>query len=413
MNFIALAIKFFNKCVKNGCANKELFNKIIDYYNSHNQKEQALQYYQKACEMYNSDIDIFINYAIALIQLRKYKNAINVLEGALKINPDNKMIWFYLAITYLHMNDFDNSLINLNKFIDLDPEYVDAYMLFYLCYLNREEYDKAILYINKTLEKNKDYNDIHYYYGNVLLLQNKKEEALEHYLMAQKIKAKDSSSIINNNPIFMFDASYEYEDEFLMSEITIELLEKHLALILFGKREYDKAIVQFEKYQDINPHDYTINKWLGECYINKKKYEDAIRYFNKYVELSEDCYDVSEMLSVSYLMIKKYDEAIDACNLLLDINPDHLNVLHTKGLALQSSHQYNEAITEFKKLLSLNENAEAYLSIGKCYLELNDIKNCKKMLEKAFKISPELKETASLNEDFENVKNTEWFKDLL
>jgi serine/threonine-protein kinase len=66
------------------------------------------------------------------------------------------------------------------------------------------------------------------------------------------------------------------------------IINTSMGRVLFGARQYDRAIEQLLKTLDMDPSFAEAHFQLGMAYEAKRMYEDAIREFEKSVELFDD-----------------------------------------------------------------------------------------------------------------------------
>lgn len=103
-----------------------------------------------------------INYTAGLDYLldKKYNEAVAKFTEAIKIEPDNAIIYNYRGLAYLSLQDFSSSMKDFNKAIQINPKENEAYCNRGYLKMNLEDYRGAILDFDVVvLESEKFYKD--------------------------------------------------------------------------------------------------------------------------------------------------------------------------------------------------------------------------------------------------------------
>jgi tetratricopeptide (TPR) repeat protein len=196
-------------------------------------------YLKKATELNPNDLNALSAYGFALGQLNENEEAVKYLKMALKIDPDNVNLLGQLGLIYNNLEmmaesdsiyekalkfDSTNALINNNyayslserdlqldralKMIEiamnadsLNSSYLDTYGWIFF---KLGDYDKAYFYIKKAIDTDGQDNAVLLeHLGDVLFMQDKKDEALKYWNEAfeldssnEKLKQKIETGVI-------------------------------------------------------------------------------------------------------------------------------------------------------------------------------------------------------------------------
>ena len=113
-----------------------------------------------------------------------------------------------------------------------------------------------------------------------LRLENKHKEAIDKYL---------HSILINkNNP-----ASY-----------------LGLAIAYKSVKNYDKAVINLKKAENLMPSDFTIQKELALCSIINGDFENGMKYLINSIKIQPDNIDMQMQLALAHEMIEEEDMAL-------------------------------------------------------------------------------------------------------
>jgi tetratricopeptide (TPR) repeat protein len=170
-----------------------------------------------------------------------------------------------------------------------------------------------------------------------------------------------------------------------------------IGMSYFGKGEYDKAIIEFEKSIELDENHTESYYYLGQCYLQK----GIIEYNNKNIFKAYKLYRKANKFAEQ--VIPQYEKIIEN-------NPKDLNsylrlgyIYETRSIA-PFINEYNEALEYYLKALDLatssslagNTGIIIYLNtrIGYIYFEKKKYSQAIEYLEMAEKVSPQNVEIA-------------------
>ena len=171
-----------------------------------------------------------------------------------------------------------------------------------------------------------------------------------------------------------------------------------IGMSYFGKGEYDKAIIEFEKSIELDENHTESYYYLGQCYLQK----GIIEYNNKNIFKAYSLYRKANKLAEQ--VIPQYEQIIED-------NPEDLNSYLKLGYIYETRsivpfiNEYNEALEYYLKALDLieaspssawNTGVNIYLNtrIGYIYFEKKKYSQAIEYLEMAEKLSPQNVEVA-------------------
>ena len=163
-----------------------------------------------------------------------------------------------------------------------------------------------------------------------------------------------------------------------------------IGMSYFGKGEYDKAIIEFEKSIELDPNHTESYYYLGQCYLQK----GIIEYNNKNIFKAYGLYRKAN--EISEQVIPKYEKIIED-------NPEDLNSYLRLGYIYEVRsmvpfvNDYDKALKYYLKALALDAVSESknrgiyvYLNtrVGSIYFQKKDYLQAIEHLEKAVSILP-------------------------
>ena len=164
-------------------------------------------------------------------------------------------------------------------------------------------------------------------------------------------------------------------------EIQVNLAEelKYLTLVTLGVSAYaaadwDNAINQLTVALSVaKPNKAaldpaTIYFYRGNAYGKKKEYDRAIADFNQALQLHPKDAEIFSNRGIAYYYKKEYDRAIADYNQALLLNPKYANAFYNRGMAYNDKKEYDRAIADFNQALILTpKDAEAFNNRGLAY----------------------------------------------
>ena len=85
--------------------------------------------------------------------------AIDALEKAKVIQPENSVIYFELGKNYLALKKYNDAYLNFEKVTKMDPKNRWAWAGMYDVFYDTREYEKAIPIVEKLIEFKEDYKE--------------------------------------------------------------------------------------------------------------------------------------------------------------------------------------------------------------------------------------------------------------
>ncbi|MFX1437457.1 MAG: tetratricopeptide repeat protein [Promethearchaeota archaeon] len=252
----------------------EKFKKRLDYAHSIDDPERRVAEMAKIKklidEVHSEEIKLLVEQGNQLADLKKYDEAFNFYEKALKVNemmesPDvkNKDLiktsykreLINRAQLEIENENYDKAIEQCRKALDLDSIFVEAYYHLGLIYYYKKNYNIAIENFQRAVDYNKKHIESWKWMGLTY-------EAKEDYDNALK-NVKKSVEI---DPNFA-DGWYNLGNLFKL------------------KKEFDNAIESYNKATDLRPDFVKAWLFMGSVYFDKKDYNNGIQYLEKAINI--------------------------------------------------------------------------------------------------------------------------------
>jgi Tfp pilus assembly protein PilF len=153
-------------------------------------------------------------------------------------------------------------------------------------------------------------------------------------------------------------------------EINANDLSKKVAE-LFNQEKFEEIITlltdevlkkKLEKERDKVAELYV---WRGNTWYNKKEYDKAITDYDKAIEINPKYALAFYNRGFAWVAKEKYNKAIADYDKIIEINPDSASAYVSRGAVRRALKEYNTAIADYSKAIEIDPNsASAYYNRG-------------------------------------------------
>ena len=412
-----------------------------------NNKKQALKCYDDIIKSKEKNIDnkikedCLILKSKILIDDEKYDDALQGLNEALRLNPDNSYIYFYkgfinnkkeehqeainnylksieinnkdkiiyynLGLAYLEISDFEKSLNYLNKSFELDNTFYQALIKSGEVLLKSKEYDKSIEIFDKILNNEKEKNNelALLRKGDALFMKNNFKEALELYENVLKLNENNEEALIGagicERKLFKLDEAINYYDRVLKINNNNEnvLYNKAIALSLKGNnQDSNDLLTKAKSIKDSEDILYAFE--LNN--LNDKNYSKVNEEFDSYIKENKQITNpgLYNIKAQSLLHEEKYDEALKYIEQALELNPNYTYAINTKANILDKTGKKDEALLLYQKAAEgEQDNIIFLLNYSLSLLENKNKEKSKEIFEKVKSLYYESQKNNFFSED--------------
>lgn len=161
------------------------------------------------------------------------------------------------------------------------------------------------------------------------------------------------------------------------------------------------------------------NKKLEEKYdesakaFSEKRYTDTINIANDIIKEDENFYKAYNIKGIALCYSGAYEEGMKNIDKSLQLKPDFGYARFNKALAYELNGNYDDSLSWYDKNLEIENNIWSYYGKASIYGRRGDVTNTVKYLKIAIDMSPEIKKFASEEADFNPIRNSKEFQDLI
>ncbi len=299
---------------------------LANCYNRIGQKEIAIDYFKKVCNIRPDYLDAYKSLAMIYIEYADSASALELVQKALN-NKNLEMdytIYYIGATASLMQKDYNRAIEYLKEGIKLNPEHFGLKNSLASCYIALKDYEKAIKVLDEVVKSDENNSLAYYNLGTCYQALEDYKKALENYNISYKL------------------------------EPTVTMLST-LAFCAYKAGEFDFAVTLYQN--------------LVSLYPNSSEYRLS------YIETLE--------------ALERYKEALDNVNLMLGIDEKNVVLVKRKGALLRKLGFHAESIDTFQSLVKRGKiDVEVYYNLAFDYVEENDFDNAKEMFKKCIMLEP-------------------------
>lgn len=152
--------------------------------------------------------------------------------------------------------------------------------------------------------------------------------------------------------ILFFSFSYASAQQKQIKSKNAEFYESR-GLAYLEKRQYDKAILDFNKALKMNPADAYAYHNRGRAYGEQGQYDLAISDYTEALEMNPRYGDAYFHRGLAYHAKGQYDRAISDYTKALEINPGDAGTYYARGFTYYFKKEYEKSWSDVKKAQSL------------------------------------------------------------
>jgi len=321
--------------------------------------------------------EFLANYYLGIVYSieRKWELAINLLQKASRIQPDNPDPYFHLGQAYQAVEKQDLAIEALQKTIRLNP------------YLSHNDYQVTTA---------------HYRLGQSLVKIGRTREGQEELQTAAELKAKSKKRDEEKTAAFLGDANlHEQNTKFPELHVTegviaessepdektrkelkggADYYEKVIAsahnsigLLRAQRQDFRTAAEQFALAAKWNPQLEGLNFNWGLACFKGELYEQAIPPLEDELKANAANSSAKQMLGLSYFMVENYPKASDLLSVAIAAKPNEATLYYPLAISLVKQGKNDQAERVVQKMIAVGSNSpQVHVVFGQAYYEQGD-----------------------------------------
>ena len=328
-----------------GTFNKDEFLQLINFYQSKNDYDKALEIVDYAIYQHKHIVTFYLVKSNLLLNCHKPKSALKYIEHCENISPYDYEIKIIKAKAFGMQGRITEAWAILEE-MDTMPALnyiVDINIVKSFIYEYNHEYDKMFNVLKDTLIIDPQNTEVLRRINLATLLSKKYEESMEFH-----------KKLVDGTP-------YNYMAWYNMGQISTELLN------------YSEALDYFEYSFLINPEFEEGYLEYTELCIQVGDYRSAVVVYEEYMEKFEPDEDIYINIIDSYLKLGNIDKARHYVFKTIKMDPYNDEAYFLLGKIYSSEEKWSKALNAFFKAIELEDGREEYYeAVARMYLKLED-----------------------------------------
>ena len=128
------------------------------------------------------------------------------------------------------------------------------------------------------------------------------------------------------------------------------------ALGYIEEDDYDRAVVEYDRYLVDRPEDDRVLEYRADAYVNRGSYDYAVRDYSKLIELDVESAELYYNRGCAHLAAGRLPEAVEDFTKSISLDETRNLAYTNRGTALARQGKYEEAIGDFETALKINAN---------------------------------------------------------
>ncbi len=332
----------------NSFIEEDSFERIIDYFDEKEQLAEALEAAEYGIRQYPYSAVLLLKKADLLIALRRYKEALHILEQAELLDSKDTNLYILKTDAYLALDQQEKAAIVLEAAIDYFEGEEKIDLLFELAdvYDDYENFEKVFDCLKMILEQ-----------------EPNNEEALYKICFWTDFTGRNEEGIKLHQKII---------EDFPFNE----LAWFNLAAAYQGIKLYEKAIDAYQYAVAIDEKfDYAWRN-MGDAFIRLRKYKDAVDVLEKVLELARPEDVIYEAIGHSYDKMGNYAQARFNYRKASHLNHDDSQLHYKIACTYMNEGIWDRAIKSLEVAMRIHRLQPEYnLAMGQCFVELNKLED--------------------------------------
>ena len=284
--------------VKKGCTNLLVLNNLASILRREANYDEALELLNKAIELYPNNSDSYSIRALIYMSLNRLDSASSSIDKALEIKPDDFTYSYNKAIIIQRKGDFDQAEKLFNFVLKRSPNYTPAISDLALLHVETGDLDKAEIGMRKAIELSPMTPKYHSNLASILNHKGELELAGEKALETIKINP------FSFKAYFILSNSKQHQNnEYFLHH----LFSKELANRAVGRQKIDLAFARSNVL-------HRNSKYSDSAFYLKSANDQKLVYFptdvNQYIRVGNKIFNITsnlvptkENLNTEYIFI--------------------------------------------------------------------------------------------------------------
>lgn len=333
------------------------------------QMKESADVYEKIVKNHPNRIDIYYDWATALIYANKYQEAIKVYDQIEKKTGVTEEVSMQKEKLYIKLGSVDKAANEIQKLIEANPKETRYYGELANLYGANGQNQKAFEEIQKVLKMDPDNPYAHLAMADYYRNARNKEQSFKELKLA-------------------------FESPELDIDTKVKILLSYFTITENAEELKGQAYELLDILIRIHPKEAKAYSIQGDFLSRDKKLKEAAEAYSKALDYDKEHFPIWNQLLLLYSEQNDYENMYLKSKEAIELFPTQPILFLFNGVAAMQKKLHKEAVEAFNQGASLTVDNDAmlgqfYMYLGDSYHALEEHKNSDENYEKALKIDPD------------------------
>lgn len=359
---------------------EESYEQIIQFYQDNSRPGKALKVVDLAIRQYQFSAFFHSKRAEILANQKKFKEAIESLETAEKLDPNDVNIFLIRADVFLWQGLHEAALQEVNYALTISNDPDDRCEL----YLERAD-------IYEDMEKYKEVTES----LKLALKENTtSEEALNRIWFCTELMEA-------------YDDSVEFHRQLIDENPYSHLAWFNLGHAYAGSGDFEQSLEAFEFVIAIDEKFDAAYICAGDVQFARANYEASLELYLDAIKISKPNKELYLKVAEVYEMLQELSKSRSYLRKAITVDPYYDEAFYRIGETYRMEDKWSKAIHSFERAVKLNKDNIDYLAaLADAYISTEEGEKALEIFEKIFQLDPQTKQNwVNLATAYFNVEN--------
>ena len=354
---------------------------------------QALQELEAAVAINPNNKDWLFNIGLTLDSLDRYYDAIEAYSQAYELDPHDPEVLNCLGINYTRVGQHDQALKCFEELEDLAHDFEPGYCNRIITYaeMGRHEDAEAMFYLARQLQEHCPL--CYYNMGNSLFARQLYDRAIWCWQQTQKLSPSHPQTDYR-----IALAYWAKGDHFQAKENFIAALRRRpgdvevlldTGILLLEMGELDGAREKLNRVLELEPRHGQAHHYLGELALNANDLPGAIEHFNQALSLNPNQPGSHYRLGECFIRQGAIVNAREHLLAETKVSPGEFEVLLDMGCLLEAVGESTEAMHCFERAIDIEpDDAHGYHNLSLSYYSAGLLEQGMELSRHVLKLQP-------------------------
>jgi tetratricopeptide (TPR) repeat protein len=240
-----------------------------------------------------------------------------------------------------------------------------------------------------------------------------------HAAYTQALELNSDFAVAYNNRGNTYEAMGEYKQALADYAQALELDPEYATA--YNNRgntykamgEYKQAVTDYSRALNLDPEYTKAYNNRGNTYRAMGEYKQALADYAQALELDPEYATAYNNRGITYKALGKYEQAVADYTRALELDPKYVNAYVGRGSCYTAMGEYEHAVADFERAAGLMTHPIIYYNNAIAHAQLAHTEEACAWLKEAINLSPDRRERARTDEDFDPIRDEPCFQALM